>query len=58
MNNGYQCYYVLLGFDGYKLVEIAKISVESNFADSVRAVYLDGYLYLTTPVGLTVRQVE
>lgn len=37
--------YILLYFDGYELVEIMNIPLECN-NDTVRAVYIDGYLYV------------
>ncbi len=43
--DGYSGKYILLQFDGYRLVEIAKISFEGNM-DRTRAVMVDGWLYV------------
>ena len=49
--------YVLLIFNGYSLVEHI-FEIDELDADTVRAVYLDGYLYVTTPYGLTVEKID
>ena len=39
--------YVLLAFNGYELVEVAKVEMYFNDASRVRAVIIDDYLYIT-----------
>ncbi|MBE6974186.1 MAG: hypothetical protein E7436_01675 [Ruminococcaceae bacterium] len=50
--------YILLHFDGYKLVEVASIPLESSDMGAVRGVLIDGYLYLLQPnlVEITVQK--
>ena len=38
--------YVLLRFNGYELVEVAKIKMDINNADRIRSFVEDGYLYI------------
>ena len=39
--------YILLHFDGYKLIEMARVHVDSYLlADDIRGVLIDGYLYV------------
>ncbi len=51
--------YVLLQFNGYELsaiiIDIEDISLQP---DTVRAAYIDGYLYITTPIGLQVERIK
>ena len=51
--------YILLQFNGYEL-SYKIIQPENSVinADTVRAVYLDGYLYITTPYGITVERID
>jgi len=44
--NGKTMKFVLLMFDGYALREVAEIPVYSNRLDNVRAVLIDGWLYV------------
>ena len=43
--NGYEQDYILLQFDGQKLVELVKTPIK-GWCDQVRAVMIDGYLYM------------
>lgn len=53
----YQCY-VLLRFDENGLVS-REIELKSNVrADNIRAAYIDGYLYITTPYELIVEKID
>ena len=48
--------YILLHFNGYELTAYKfKVSLIPN---SVRAAYIDGYLYITTDIGLTVEKIN
>ena len=51
--------YVLLQFNGYEIVPVI-ISLDNIGLQSstVRAAYVDGYLYITTPIGFTVEKVN
>ena len=49
--------YVLLQFNGYELTPMF-IEVDSLRSDSVRAAYIDGYLYITTEHDLTVEKIN
>ena len=40
--------YVLLHFDGYELVELAKVKLASDLPDLTRAAVIDGWLYVFT----------
>ena len=40
--------YVLLHFDGYELVELAKVKLASDLPDLTRATVIDGWLYIFT----------
>lgn len=40
--------YVLLHFDGYELVELAKVKLASDLPDLTRAAVIDGWLYIFT----------
>ena len=40
--------YVLLHFDGYELVELAKVKLASDLPDLTRATVADGWLYVFT----------
>lgn len=40
--------YVLLHFDGYELVELAKVKLASDLPDLTRAAVVDGWLYIFT----------
>ena len=50
--------YVLLQFDGYALNVAAFVDIDNMRADTVRAAYIDGYLYVTTPTGLKVEKIN
>ena len=41
-------YYLLLRFDGYELVELAKVKLASDLPDLTRAAVVDGWLYIFT----------
>ncbi len=41
-------YYLLLHFDGYELVELAKVKLASDLPDLTRATVADGWLYVFT----------
>ena len=41
-------YYLLLHFDGYELVELAKVPLASDLPDLTRATVADGWLYIFT----------
>lgn len=41
-------YYLLLRFDGYELVELAKVKLASDLPDLTRATVADGWLYIFT----------
>ncbi len=43
----YKGMYILLGFDGYELTELARVECSDN-CDRMRGIYIDGYLYLTS----------
>lgn len=51
--------YVLLQFNGYEIVPLI-ISLDNIGLQSstVRAAYVDGYLYITTPIGFTVEKIN
>ena len=52
----YDCY-ILLQFNGYELTPIF-IKVDGLRSDTVRAAYIDGYLYITTEYDLTVERID
>jgi len=58
-NNYRSNVYILLHFNGYEFTvyKYNKYNVNMH-ADTVRAVYLDGYLYITTPFELLVERVN
>jgi uncharacterized secreted protein with C-terminal beta-propeller domain len=49
--------YILLHFDGYNITANV-FNILSMYADSVRAAYIDGYLYITTVDELEVRKIK
>ncbi len=51
--------YLLLRFDGYKLsYTLIDLEGMGSGADSTRAAYVDGYLYITTPTGFKVEKIQ
>ena len=52
--------YVLLHFNGYELVEVAKVELNgmNNYPDRVRAFIADGYLYITDDYEIRVVNIE
>ena len=62
----YPCYdlsYVLMHFDGEELLVASVSVIEEDFsywdeADYVRAAYIDGYLYITTPLEIVVEKIN
>ncbi len=51
--------YLLLHFDGYKLsYTLIDLEGMGSGADSTRAAYVDGYLYITTPTGFKVEKIQ
>ena len=55
-NQGYYRY-ILLQFNGYEIT-VYNFSVAELRADSVRAAYIDGYLYITTSTSLEVEKIN
>lgn len=53
----YGNFYILLQFNGYELIPRV-IEVNNMRADTVRAAYVDGYLYITTPTNLKVEKIN
>lgn len=57
--NNYKIVYILLQFDGYNLtptvIDIYDIGLQPA---TVRAAFIDGYLYITTPIGLAVERIS
>ena len=49
--------YLLLQFNGYELTPIF-IEVDGLRSDTVRAAYIDGYLYITTDTGFEVEKIK
>ncbi len=56
--DNYKIAYILLQFDGYNLtpvvIDINDIGLQSS---TVRATFIDGYLYITTPIGFSVEKI-
>lgn len=49
--------YILLQFNGYEF-NVRIFEVEDMNASTVRAAYIDGYLYITTPIGFVVEKIN
>lgn len=57
--NNYSNVYMLLHFNGYELVEVARIELaEDTNPDRIRAFIADGYLYITNDNSLIVNAME
>lgn len=50
--------YLLLRFDGYNLVELYSPPVTTNSYDAMRAVYIDGYVYILSGYDLQVACID
>ena len=50
--------YVLLCFNGYEIVEIARVDMGSSLADRIRALYIDEYLYVISDTELSVIKIQ
>ncbi len=58
-NDYYKDCYVLTRFNGYELsYTVIDIDGISQGPDTVRAAYVDGYLYITTPLGFKVERIK
>ncbi len=58
-NKYYKDCYVLTQFNGYELsYTVIDIDGISQGPDTVRAAYVDGYLYITTPLGFKVERIK
>ena len=57
-NDNYKFAYILLQFDGYNLtpvvIDLYDIGLQTS---TVRAAFIDGYLYITTPIGFSVNKI-
>jgi uncharacterized secreted protein with C-terminal beta-propeller domain len=57
VDNGLQTRYILLQFNGYEFT-VYNFVVKGLRADTVRAAYIDGYLYITTEDDLVVKKID
>lgn len=58
-NNGYNSYncYVLISFDDEGM-SVQKFKIDALQAEYVRAAYIDGYIYITTPLEIVVEKIN
>ena len=54
--NSYNCY-VLISFDDEGMT-VQKFKIDALQAEYVRAAYIDGYLYITTPLEIVVEKIQ
>lgn len=57
VDNGLQTRYILLQFNGYEFT-VYNFAIAGLRANTVRAAYIDGYLYITTGSSLTVEKIN
>ena len=54
--NSYNCY-ILISFDDTEMT-VQKFKIDALQAEYVRAAYIDGYLYITTPMEIVVEKIN
>lgn len=50
--------YVLLCFNGYEIEEISRVEMGNSPAERIRALYIDGYLYVIDDTELSVTEIK